>query len=788
MKIIKNFYLYLFLFLASPSIAQITVIDTLTVEELVNDYLLGEGVTASNITFNGMTGDSVYVTVGLFQGISDVIGFEEGVVMATDGAFDTVISDFTNNTGDNFEDQDLLEISGQDTLLNCAVIEFDFETISDSVKFDYVFASDEYPSYTCSQFNDAFGFFLSGPGLIGPFTDDAINIALVPNSDIPVAINTINSGMATGFDPSPEICDAANPNWVQDSQYFIDNGDPPPAGDVNFPGMTTTLTATEAIQCGETYHIKLAIGNAVDQSLDSGVFLEAGSFSAFGEIFSAFTPVFASDSSDVTQEEYDSIAVAGCTNPIIQLTRPACACFTSMEYSFSTEGDAVLGDDFGTVGTFPPDGFDVNPDLDLVTVTLETLDPFETDTLNIVFVVDYVTCEGFEGQTVIDIPIAPPPNFDIFAEDQILICPADTPLVYGPTTSGGGLLPYIYDWFDLEPVEDEQDRMFPAPEDQQEYTVRVTDQCEFRYDTTSFLVINSFPLDFEVSIDPFSDPSCPNEPVSLQSSVSNGSPPYVYIWTDSHDNNYPGLDNIVASDINPAVEAFLPTLNVFLTAIDSCGRELSDEVQINYPDLDSLSVAFTPLFDNCPEAPVNLESDASGGAGDYIYTWTIIGESTVTDGFSLNSPTTYIDAGIGLNTFRISVEDRCHRLEQSLNYQPSSTGEFFSLGKDTASITIPYIKFDPLQNIITPNGDGQNEVLIIPGIEEFEDASVLVYDRWGKLIYENNSYDAGVPGEATISQGFSADGFSDGTYMFIVNIDGGECVTQGNLTVVRGNE
>jgi methanogenic corrinoid protein MtbC1 len=43
--------------------AQIEIIDTLTAEELVNDFLLGGGVTATNITFNGLPGDSVYIQI-----------------------------------------------------------------------------------------------------------------------------------------------------------------------------------------------------------------------------------------------------------------------------------------------------------------------------------------------------------------------------------------------------------------------------------------------------------------------------------------------------------------------------------------------------------------------------------------------------------------------------------------------------------------------------------------------------------------------------------------------------
>jgi gliding motility-associated-like protein len=781
MKFSKIILLALSTLLGFNAFSQITVVDTLTVEELVNDYLLGAGVTASNITFNGLTGDSVYVTVGLFQGMSDVIGFDEGIVMCTDGAFAHVVDNNGGNSGDNFQnDPDLLQISGQPTLLNNAIIEFDFTVTSDSVKFNYVFASTEYNDYTCSTFNDAFGFFLSGPGLNGTFSADAVNIALVPDSDIPVAINTINSGMPSN--PGDEAtCEAANANWVEDSQYFVENsGWPfPPGDEVQFNGMTTTLVAQEGVECGGLYHIKLAIGNALDQSLDSGVFIEAGSFAAFGEIFAEFSPVF-NNGGDVDQEGYDSLVVAGCTSPVIELIRPPGATFISID--FVLQGNAEEGVDYVIDGEIP-DGFPEG--VDTVAFAIDMINPNITDTLFFELLIIYETCAGVTDTTILEIPIAPPPEILTVTNDVDVVCPTDSLVI--EVTAEGGLLPYIYDWIDLGLDEDGSSILVGLPDDEQQFAVLVTDQCEFVFVNDTVTVTNSVAPPLEVSIDPFADPTCPNEPVSLQVSVLNGSPEYAYSWSDSRGSAYPGLDNIVTSDINIASIAFTPILDVLLSVTDECGTTVRDSVMINYPIYDSLAVTFGPLVDNCPDGPVELDAETTGGAGDLTYLWGVSeGESTFTSGFGANTKTTFIDAESGFNTFTLLVRDRCNTLGQDMIII-SNGGELLFTGLDTAEIRLPYINLDRLPNIITPNGDGQNEVFVVPGINAFEDASVLIYDRWGKLIYENSSYDAGT-GEATVSQGFSADGFSDGTYLYIVNIDGGECVTQGNLQVVRGNE
>jgi gliding motility-associated-like protein len=111
-----------------------------------------------------------------------------------------------------------------------------------------------------SSFNDVFGFFLSGPGINGSFSNNAINIATIPGTDLPISIDNVNTG--------------AN------AEYYVDNeaiGSDP--AQIQMDGFTVVLTAQAGnLQCGETYHIKIAVSDAGDSILDSVVFLEAGSF------------------------------------------------------------------------------------------------------------------------------------------------------------------------------------------------------------------------------------------------------------------------------------------------------------------------------------------------------------------------------------------------------------------------------------------------------------------------------------------------------------------------------
>ena len=70
-----------------------------------------------------------------------------------------------------------------------------FEATGDSIRFNYVFGSDEYLTWVNTQYNDIFGFFLDGPGIDGPYANDAVNLAEVPDSDpqLPITISSVNN-------------------------------------------------------------------------------------------------------------------------------------------------------------------------------------------------------------------------------------------------------------------------------------------------------------------------------------------------------------------------------------------------------------------------------------------------------------------------------------------------------------------------------------------------------------------------------------------------------------------
>ena len=260
--------------------AQLTVIPgntiSLTPQQFVETYLVGSGVTISNATFNGSSnpiniintagGSSVenqqignFTTAG---GTTGEITFTGGVIMSS-GLVTSASIPGTNASTATLGpggDPDLAKIANVATnkVFNQAILEFDFVAQTDVIKFRYEFASEEFDDFCASSYNDSFGFFLSGPGIAGGmgYVNDAVNIAILPNSTQPVTIHNVCNN-------KPEY------SWWNR-----------PEKDLAYNRFTFVFTASYAITCLQTYHIKLAICDAGDDVYDSGVFLEQNSFTS----------------------------------------------------------------------------------------------------------------------------------------------------------------------------------------------------------------------------------------------------------------------------------------------------------------------------------------------------------------------------------------------------------------------------------------------------------------------------------------------------------------------------
>lgn len=207
----------------------------------------GSGVTISNVNYTGANAASGYFSGGVDAGI----GIESGIVLTSGFASNLNGTTNTSNaiSGKNYVagDSDLNYLISNGSTRDATILEFDFQTSGDSVFFNYSFGSDEYNEYAGTQFNDVFGFFMDGT-----------NYAVIPGTSNAVSINNVNNNLNTAYYNSNE-----NEEFAFEYDGFTDV----------FMASFTNLTANQV------YSIKLAIADVSDLKLDSGVFIQAGSFS-----------------------------------------------------------------------------------------------------------------------------------------------------------------------------------------------------------------------------------------------------------------------------------------------------------------------------------------------------------------------------------------------------------------------------------------------------------------------------------------------------------------------------
>ena len=221
---------------------------------LIDDVLTGDALEATNIRYRGSL-----ECRALFKLTKSRIPFEDGIILST-GDARTIpgvnrksgFSGIMGATGDPD-----LEALAKGRTFDAVSFEFDFVAKQDLIKFNYVFGSEEYPEFVGSGFNDVFAFFLTDLE-----TEETTNLAVLPNTNTPVTINTIN--------------DRLNANYYTDNRPFkhIEQ----PSNPIELDGLTKKLTAFSEVTPGRRYRIKIVLADVGDDNLDSAVFLEQGSF------------------------------------------------------------------------------------------------------------------------------------------------------------------------------------------------------------------------------------------------------------------------------------------------------------------------------------------------------------------------------------------------------------------------------------------------------------------------------------------------------------------------------
>jgi len=234
-----------------------------SLKDFVNAFFLDGGVDILNISFKGASG-----SIGSFSAGSSTIGIEQGLILSTGYIESVAASGPISGSGMEFASSDnesdftsnLLPRLSDGILRNVVSLKISFIPNRSRVRFNYVFASEEYPEFGCDEFNDVFGFFIEGDGY-----DTPTNIALIPGTDLPVAINNIH--------PANPVIDGCIP--FNEVLFNDNNGTTSPPV---FDGWTDVFQAEAMVTPCTPYTITLEIADVRDKIYDSAVFLQARSF------------------------------------------------------------------------------------------------------------------------------------------------------------------------------------------------------------------------------------------------------------------------------------------------------------------------------------------------------------------------------------------------------------------------------------------------------------------------------------------------------------------------------
>ncbi|RFC54349.1 choice-of-anchor L domain-containing protein [Brumimicrobium aurantiacum] len=698
---------------------------TMTPAQAVEDVLLGAGINAFNITYNGSAAEAnqTQSSVRRFSNTDPGFPISGGVLMHTNG-------------GQVTNDPDLAAIGGNIT--NGAIIEFDFVPSGDTLSFNYIFSSMEYSGYTCSNYNDVFGFFISGPGISGPYTNNAVNIATVPNSNnIPVGINSVNGGVPTGGGTAAN-CAAVDPNWQANAIYFTTSYNPIysaaglPMSDYN--GSTVLLPANSSLTCSDTFHIKLAISNVFDSGLDSGVFLEANSFS------SAVVDI----KIETDQSYSDTLLVEGCMEATVNLVRPQNQLADTLDVVLTVGGTALEVDDYPV---FAPGGvITFLPGVDTIALTISpvndgVVEPDESVTITAYSITpcgDTVFSEG-------TIWITDKPISTVTASDTSLLCANDSVPIWAYTEDG--FPPYTYEWSNGETGANAFAEALSNGETT--YIVTSIDSCGFKFTDTTTINVNQT-LKIDSLKQQMAECGIDNGIVFGYGDQSGYTGTPVYKWIGPGSNSTDFINGTVWGN-KPSGWYYFSIKDDVCTVMDSIFLE--------------------------QEPPPTASFEATPESGYAPLDVTFVNNSDP-------ATTYYWDFGNGESNIVGDLSDQYSTYYQEGVYTVTLVTEKGNCSDETSrTVTVTLPLGYEMPNIFTPNGDGVNDFFTL-NAENAQSLEIVILNRWGNVVFESTDVDFKWNGQKDNSGAEC----TDGTYFYqftIIDLNGQSKSEQGFVQLVN---
>lgn len=260
------------------------------------------------------------------------------------------------------------------------------------------------------------------------------------------------------------------------------------------------------------------------------------------------------------------------------------------------------------------------------------------------------------------------------------------------------------------------------------YSVSVTDGAGCVFSSVPVTVTELAPIPATINS---TNVKCHGENNGTAQAVVPGSAgPCTYLWN--------------TGGTSPSLSSLAP--GTYSVAITSTTTGCINNFQALITEPAQLNFSATVSEETCNGNDARIVLTTSGGTGPYTYS---------TSGMVQGNEVIGLKAG----NYVITVTDM-----NSCKY---------------ISSTIPVTKADcttpiNIHDVITPNEDGYNDMLVIEGIENYPASDLMVFDKWGDMVYEENHYSNTWKGSSKSKDKT----LPAGTYFYLLKLNAAE-VPQG---------
>ena len=269
-------------------------------------------------------------------------------------------------------------------------------------------------------------------------------------------------------------------------------------------------------------------------------------------------------------------------------------------------------------------------------------------------------------------------------------------------------------------------------------TISVTVSDGVSCESADTITVTTIP-DIDIQVETDAQSACPGEAIIINATGADD-----YNWIDTSGTL------LITNSAAPIAKPIFKT-NYKVTASNECSMDTANVL------IDVFETLATAGPDTCIAPGASLELYASGGVS---YEW-IQNEFSLSD-YNIPNPTIQPKKNAMLVVVIIDGNE-CAIIDSVL----------IAVATDPA-------QFVKRINLITPNGDGKNDVLEFKGIAKYGNNSLTVFNRWGDIVYQKINYQLD---EDRFDGTYKSQDLPVGTYYYVLAFNSGE--VKQSFTLLR---